>query len=577
MAYINNPNIMRKIFFISFIAIMSSYFTLSWGEGRGEVSLLPDTIVAFPGAEGFGKYTSGGRGGKVVYVTSLKDDANGEIEGTLRWAVKQYPDEPLTVCFAVTGEIRLVKDLRINRRNYTIAGQTAPGMGIVITHNKVNCGGSQNFIIRNIRFRIGRNDINGNIITQNAFGAENCENFIIDHCDFGWSTEENMNTYDSHFITVQYCIVHEGLNNSGHPKGARGYGCQWGGSPASYHHNLLVNNNKRSCRFNGAQSNDYVVYLDYINNVQYNFEGGSNGCYGGENTAKLAEGEYNGLNSAHECNFINNYYKAGPNTTNKKYFFSVEKARSGATSWGPSQWYLDGNIFDGAAEVTADNWKGVTGKSPYDNTDTLRVDTLIRPATPWWRWTADSIYGRYDFDSYAYAAGVYESAEGAFETVMDTVGCFPRDHVEKRLVQDTRNGSTTYTGSKTGKKGIIDTEEDAEGFYSYPSADSFGFSLAAYDSDRDGMPDEWESANGCDPQTPDNNVRHSSGYTMLEMYLDYAMTHKSPMDDGYKPSTEGVESLEFKVESKKILRDGQLYILRGERVFTIQGGEVKLF
>ena len=331
---------MRKILIL--VLCTMSFCTMS-------ATMLPDTLVAFPGAEGFGKYTSGGRGGRVVYVTTLADDADGATEGSLRWAMKQYP---------------------------------------------------QNFIIRNIRFRIGRNDVNGNIITQNAFGAENCENYIIDHCDFGWSTEENMNTYDSHFITVQYCIIHEGLNSSGHPKGARGYGCQWGGSPATYHHNLLVNNNKRSCRFNGAQSNDFVVYLDYINNVVYNFEGGSNGCYGGENTAKVDT--FNGLNSAHECNFIHNYYKVGPNTTNKKYFFSVEKARSGATSWGPSQWYVVGNIFDGADEVTADNWKGVTGKSPYDNTDTLRVDTLIRPATPWWRWTEDSIYGRCFHDGLGY-------------------------------------------------------------------------------------------------------------------------------------------------------------------------------
>lgn len=532
--------------------------------------LLPDTLVAFPGAEGFGKYTSGGRGGQVVYVTSLADDANGETEGTLRWAMKKYPDEPLTVCFAVSGEIRLVKDLRINRQNYTIAGQTAPGMGIVITHNKVNCGGSQNFIIRNIRFRIGRHDTNGNIITQNAFGAENCSNYIIDHCEFGWSTEENMNTYDSHFITVQYCIVHEGLNDSGHPKGARGYGCQWGGSPATYHHNLLVNNNKRSCRFNGAQSNDFVVYLDYINNVVYNFEGGSNGCYGGENTAKVDT--FNGLNSAHECNFVNNYYKAGPNTTNKKYFFSVEKARSGATSWGPSQWYVDGNIFEGAAEVTADNWKGVTGKAPYDNTDTLRVDTLIRPATPWWRWTEDSIYGRYDFDSYAYAVSDFQTADSAFLTVMDTAGCFPRDHVGLRLVNDTREGTYTYTGSKAKKKGIIDTEEDAEGFYDYPSIDSLGYSLSTYDSDLDGMPDVWESENGCNPLVADQNTRHESGYTMLEMYLDYAMTHKEPMDDGYKPSTEGLEDLKFEdLKIQKILRGGQIYILRGANTYTLEG------
>ena len=530
----------------------------------GFAAVLPDTLLAFPGAEGFGKYTSGGRGGKVVNVTTLADDANGETEGSLRWAVKQFPDEPLTVCFAVTGEIRLVKDLRINRKNYTLAGQTAPGVGIVITHNKVNCGGSENFIIRNIRFRIGRHDVNGNIITQNAFGAENCSNYIIDHCEFGWSTEENMNTYDSHFITVQYCIVHEGLNKSGHPKGARGYGCQWGGSPATYHHNLLVNNNKRSCRFNGAQSNDFVVYLDYINNVNYNFEGGSNGCYGGENTAKLSEGEYNGLNSAHECNFIHNYYKVGPNTTNTKYFVSVEQARSGATSWGPSKWFFDGNIFDGVPSATSDNWSAVNVKG-YTKAES-RVDTLIRPATPWWRWTEDSVYGRYDFDLYAYAVEAYETAEQALETVLDTAGCFPRDHIGKRLVNDTRNGTFTYTGSATGKKGIIDTEADAEGFYDYTVV------APLTDTDRDGMPDSWEVANGCNPEVPDNNVRHASGYTMLEMYLHYAMTHKIAMDDGY-PDPQGIEnpSLQGGERGRLFFRDGQLLIQRGNKTYTLQG------
>lgn len=552
---------MKKI--LTFVLCTLSLCSLS-------AALLPDTLVAFPGAEGFGKYTSGGRGGKVVYVTTLADDANGETEGSLRWAVKQFPDEPLTVCFAVTGEIRLVKDLRINRKNYTIAGQTAPGVGIVITHNKVNCGGSENFIIRNIRFRVGRYNTDSTFITVNAFGAENCSNYIIDHCEFGWSTEENMNTYDSHFITVQYCIVHEGLNSSGHPKGARGYGCQWGGSPATYHHNLLVNNNKRSCRFNGAQSNDFVVYLDYINNVVYNFEGGSNGCYGGENTAKLDSGEYNGLNSAHECNFINNYYKVGPNTTNKKWFFSVEAARSGATSWGPSQWYLSGNVFEGVASATANNWSAISGKSPYANVDTLRVDTLIRPKTPWWRWTADSIYGRYDFDKYAYAAESYQTSEEAYQTVLDTAGCFPRDHVGKRLIADTRAGLYTYVGSKTGKKGILDTEEDAEGFYDYTVV------APQLDTDLDGMPDEWEIANGCDPNTQDNNVRHASGYTMLEMYLDDAMHSKLPMDDGYQ-EPQGIISPSLKGGEwgRRFIRNGQLFIQRGDKTYTVTGIEMQ--
>ncbi len=535
-------------------------------------ALLPDTIVAFPGAEGFGKYTSGGRGGKVVYVTTLADDANGETEGSLRWAVKQFPDEPLTVCFAISGEIRLVKDLRISRQNYTIAGQTAPGMGIVITHNKVNLGNSKNFILRNIRFRIGNEDANGNFLNASAFAAENCENYIIDHCDFGWSSEENMNTNDSHFITVQYCIIHEGLYDAGNGKGQRGYGCQWGGSPATYHHNLLVNNNARSCRFNGAQSNDWVVYLDYINNVNYNYYGGSTGCHGGENTAKLAEGEYNGLNSVHECNFINNYYKKGPNTTNTMLFFRSNYNRSNkATSWGPSHWYVAGNVMNGRPSATEDNWSAVTSEnSTVYPVDSLRVDTLIRTKTPWWRWTEDSIYGRYDFDMYAYAVSDFQTAEDAYQTVLDTAGCFPRDHVELRLVTDTREGKHTYEGSVAKKKGIIDNAKDAEGFYDYP------FVAAPVDSDGDGMPDEWEIANGCDPNTQDNNVRHASGYTMLEMYLDDAMHSKLPMDDGYQ-EPQGIISPSLKggERGRLFLRNGQLFIQRGDKTYTVTGIEMQ--
>ena len=519
-------------------------------------------LLAFPGAEGFGKYTSGGRGGKVVYVTSLEDDANGEIEGTLRWAMKQYPDEPLTVCFAVTGEIRLVKDLRLNRRsNFTWAGQTAPGVGIVITHNKVNFGGSENFIVRNIRFRVGNEDANGAFLNANAVGAENCANFIFDHCDFGWSSEENMNAFDSHFFTIQYCIVHEGLYNGGNPKGKRGYGCQWGGSPATYHHNLLTNNLKRSCRFNGARNNDNVVYLDYINNVVYNYEGGSNGCYGGECNSKIDT--FNGFNAAHEVNFIHNYYKPTANTKKERFFFQSDYARDGATSWTPSQWYVAGNIMEGSEAITEDNWQGV--KVVTYTKEQIRVDTLIRPRLNYYNWISeDSVQGRYDFDALAYAVGAYETAQEAFETVLDTVGAFPRDHVELRLVEEARNGTLTYTGSKENKQGWIDSPMDAEGFYDYTVVEALA------DTDRDGMPDEWESANGCNPTIPDNNALHESGYTMLEMYLNYAMTHKEPMDDGYQ-EPHGVQTTAYRIQTQKILRDGQIYIQRGANTYTLQG------
>ena len=144
--------------------------------------------------------------------------------------------------FAVSGDIRLADQLRINRADWTLAGQTAPGDGIVITHNKINLGGSQNFIIRNVRFRCGQKDVNGQILQDQALGVENCNNYLFDHCVVGWSMEENMNTQDCHFLTVQNTIVHEGLYNAGHKKGKRGYGTQWGGSPASYYRNLLADN-----------------------------------------------------------------------------------------------------------------------------------------------------------------------------------------------------------------------------------------------------------------------------------------------------------------------------------------------
>lgn len=520
----------------------------------------PEQLKAFPGAEGFGQFSQGGRGGKVVYVTSLDDDANGATPGTLRWAMQQFPGEPITVCFAVSGEIRLVKDLRINRSCYTIAGQTAPGLGIVITHNKVNFGGSSHFIVRNLRFRVGVEDAAGNPIYQNAVGAENCHHYIFDHCDFGWSGEENMNSYDSHFITIQYCIVHEGLCASGHPKGNRGYGCQWGGSPATFHHNLLVNNDKRSCRFNGGGSNDKVVYIDYINNVVYNYGGGSNGCYGGENTARIEA--YNGLNAAHEVNFVNNYYKPGPNTSSTHYFFQADYARTGATSWGPSKWYVNGNVMEKNPKQTLDNWQAV--KAVTYTTKDIRVDTLIRPVLNYYEWVnADSVLGRYDFDLLAYAAADFQTAQDAYRTVLDTVGCLPRDIVEQRLISDTRNGKYTYTGSKSGKLGIIDTPADAEGFFAYPAF------TPLLDTDKDGMPDQWELANGLNPNLPDQNTLHASGYTMLEVYLDYAMRMRTaaPQPTGIREEGNGKQG----TGSRKLLRGGQLIIRSTSGTYTATG------
>lgn len=201
---------------------------------------------------------TGGRGCKVVEVTNLNDSG----EGSLRWALTEAGKENATIVFRVGGVITLKSDIRAKLKNVTIAGQTAPGEGILIRGAKMNFGGGNNFIIRNIRARLGKTDDN-KFIGGGSIGIENANYFIIDHCCFGWSGEENTTIYDNHFSTVQWCIVHEGLYNAGHQKGARGYGCQWGGSPATYHHNLLAHNDSRSCRINGASnpSQDRCVFL----------------------------------------------------------------------------------------------------------------------------------------------------------------------------------------------------------------------------------------------------------------------------------------------------------------------------
>lgn len=477
-------------------------------------------LLAFPTAEGFGKYTTGGRGGKVVTVTSLADDGS---EGTLRWAFEQHKGSPITIVFAVTGDITLTRELRVNRSDWTLAGQSAPGEGIVITHNKVNFGGSQNFIVRNVRFRIGQKSVSGDVLMDNACGSENCANYIFDHCSFGWSVEENMNTADSHFLTVQYSIVHEGLYNGGHSKGARGYGSQWGGSPATYHHNLLAHNQSRSPRFNGARGEDYVVFIEYANNVNYNY-GSAGACYGGENTAAIST--YNGLNSAHECNFMNNYYRPGTHSDrNKVVFVNASYARDGATSWAPAKWYVNGNHAAGFANITADNWLGMTAET-YSLAD-IRADERIVPATPYYRLGAPA------YRPELYMLRDIEDAATAFNTVLDKAGTVNRDKVEQRVINDARTGTSTYGGMLGSRSGIIDKETDAEGFFSYINV------KGATDTDGDGMPDSWERSVGLNPSAADNNIVNTEGYTALEVYLASLMGETLSTD-----FTGGVEAVE---------------------------------
>ena len=461
------------------------------------VSSQSQPLKAFPTAEGFGKFASGGRGGKVVEVTNLNDSG----EGSLRWALTEAGREHATIVFRVSGIITLEKDIRAKLYHVTIAGQTAPGDGILYRGGKLNLGGSKNVIMRNLRGRIGlRGD--KDFIKGGSIGIENADTIIIDHCCFGWSGEENMTIYDNHFTTVQWCIVHEGLYNAGHQKGNRSYACQWGGSPASFHHNLLAHNYNRSARLNGATNHnqDRNVFMEYQNNVNYNW-GKPNSCYGGENEA--------GEGSTHECNFVGNYYKPGPATPANSYFMQLSKARKGKTLTGPSLWFFSGNKMEGNKSVTKDNWQAVDNQTGFELKDMQSAKTVypskFHPAS-----------NAFDYDVYKTPV---ESADKAYKRVLAKAGTIRRDAVERRIIDEVKNGTAHYRGTQ-GSVGFIDSPADAEGWPVYAQV------APVVDNDHDGMDDAWELKNGLDPNNPDdrNKVLSKEGYTALEVYLNALMS-----------------------------------------------------
>ena len=456
--------------------------------------------LAFPTAEGFGKYASGGRGGKVVEVTNLNDSG----EGSLRWALTEAGRENATIVFRVSGIIDIgpnpqrkgERSIRAKLKNVTIAGQTAPGEGILLRGGKLNLGGSENVIIRNIRSRLGTigdptKSKKENFIEGGAIGIENARNIIIDHCCFGWSGEENVTMYDNHFTTMQWCIIHEGLHDAGHKKGVRGYGCQWGGSPATFHHNLLVHNDSRSARINGASNpnGDRNVFLEYQNNVNYNW-GRRNSCYGGENEA--------GEGSTHECNFVGNYYKPGPAHPDNNVFIELSQARKGKQLTSPSRWFINGNVMEGVP--SRDNWALISNRTGFTISQQKSTQRL-QPA---------------EYQSYLTKA---ESAKKAYKKVLAKAGTIHRDAVECRLIDDVRSRQPRYQGLSAHKPGIIDAPADAEGWPQYAAAEP------VVDNDHDGMADDWERAHGLSPDNPDdrNDIISRAGYTALEVYLNSLM------------------------------------------------------
>jgi len=454
---------------------------------------------AFPGAEGGGRFAVGGRGGNVYEVTNLNDAGPGSLRDAI-----SAPNR--TVIFKVSGVIKLSSTLKFLQNNITIAGQTAPGDGICITGYTVSVQAS-NIVIRYLRCRLG----DATLVEDDAMHSfsGNYHDNIIDHCSLSWSVDETGTFYDIKNFTLQRCIISESLYHSIHDKGDHGYGGIWGGTNASFHHNLIAHHTSRNPRFGGSRytGRPDLEVVDFRNNIIYNW-GDINSVYGGEG------GNYN---------MVNNYYKPGPATpgnlttsssSNKRnrilnytsYYFATDAAVYPDTLFG-GKFYIDGNYVDGYPDVTADNWTKGVQKDSYARAGQLIV--AARQSAP-----------------FEVPPVTTQTAQDAYNSILQDVGAtLPRqDTVDRRVIQEVKTGTATFEGNAyaaintTGishPSGIIDTPSDVGGLPVYHT------SFPPADADHDGIPDTWENNHGLNPASAaDGKQIGSDGYTNLEHYLN---------------------------------------------------------
>ncbi len=403
------------------------------------------SVLAFPGAEGGGRHTTGGRGGEVYEVTTLADSG----PGSLRDAVSA---SDRTVVFRVSGTIHLEGGLDVTGSNLTIAGQTAPGGGICVAGNETEIK-ADNIILRYLRFR--GTDAMGTPI--DTFKMEGRKNVIIDHCSFSWGVDETCSPYGNRDVTVQWCIIAEGLTMSAHEKGRHGYGGLWGGDNVTYHHNLLVHNGGRNPRFSFVE--DVDLRVDHRNNVIYNY--GYTSCYGGE--------------WANGINMVANYYKPGPDTLADIAPVIVSPDRGGS-------WHVSGNVIEGHPEVTADNRLGVVipvgGITLLD--EPVSLPYPIEQQTP----------------------------EEAYQAVLDGAGAVlpRRDAIDARLVADARGGTGRQINSQSEVGGLVALASVAA-----PADRDHDGIPNAWERQHGLKPGDATDAATIDPAT---------GYSHLELYLN---------------------------------------------------------
>lgn len=437
-----------------------------------DLNFAQNKIPAFPGAEGYGKYSPGGRGGDVYHVTNLNDHG----EGSLRYGIEKMKG-PRTIVFDLSGTIMLEKPLSVSKPYLTIAGQTAPGDGITLGNYSflVSAG---NVVVRYIRSRLGdQSDEDADAISINK-GS----NIIFDHVSASWSIDETFSCQSgkADSITVQWCMITESLRNSHHHKGPHGFGEIIGSLHQTFHHNLYAHHSSRSPKVTGRRHCE----VDFRNNVIYNW--GYNNCYDG---------------TASYMNWTKNYYKPGPGTKDnvRQRIFQLSDApiEGGPDNEGNSpedsdkyetSLYAEENYMDGSPDVTADNWKGGVDLT---NGATEERNRAHKP--------------------FNFPPITEQTAVEAYPVVVAEAGAsLIRDILDKRIADEVLSGTVHY-----GNGGIIDTQNDVGGWPVLKSLPT------PKDSDGDGMPDSWEVKMGLNPGNPaDGNVLSKEGYTNLELYLN---------------------------------------------------------
>lgn len=467
-----------------FVTNLSSLLTYYWridevnatnGVAKGDVWMFRTRRLAFPGAEGYGRFARGGRSGVVVKVTNLNDSGPGSLRDAMEG---NYG--PRTVIFDVGGLITLESDLIVRQPYITIAGQTAPGKGICIRKHQFGMSGARDVICRFIRVRVG--DISGE--TQNGSGMAGVDHCIMDHCSISWGIDEEMSTRNARNVTLQRTLISEALNIAGHdkyPPGTRhGYAASIGGDIGSFHHNLLAHCEGRNWSLAGGLDGAgyFAGRLDIFNNVVYNWR------------SRTTDG------GAHEVNFVGNYYKPGP-ATQHFYILTAEYDNFPGTQ----QYYFASNVMPPYIS--------------YANQEAGRRATGYVP-TNYSPWVSAPF-----FPSYA----AIQHATNAYKCVLSDVGCTqPQiDDHDARVIRETIDGTYTYVGSVSGDPGLPDSQNDVGGWEDYP----FVTRPAGFDTDNDGLPDWWERIKGLNPNSPPGDFSDCNAdpdgdeYTNLEDYLNW--------------------------------------------------------